>query len=193
MFFMTMDAFTEYINHNYVFMDQLINICGFYPNSIDICDRCTDNANNLDSTKTHALDCPYYQSLFHEAQVGNIMPPDPYFLFRSVPRNALCEDDIAEMYNAALADPILTTGKKWTLPIAHMSTFEKVPKNDRYVLAEFRNNCDGTLFSKWLTRNEAVKVTRFWLFVCPLRVFFFHVITSFFFTFVHFSIALAVV
>jgi hypothetical protein len=100
------------------------------------------------------------------------MPTDPYFLFRSVTSYTLSEDDIAEIYNAALADPILTTGKKWTLPIAHMSTFKKVPKNDRYLLAEFHNNRDGTLFSKWLTRNEAVKVTHFWFFVCPLRFFF---------------------
>jgi len=192
MFFMTMDAFTEYINHNYVFVDQLINMCGFYPNSIDICDRCADNANNVDSTKTHALDCPYYQSLFPEAQVGNLMPPDPYFLFRSVTSNTLCEDDIAEMYNAALSDPILTTGKKWTLPIAHISTFNKVAKNDRYLLAEFRNNRDGTLFTKWLTRNEAVKVIHFCYFVCPFK-FFLLLLHHFFSTFVHFSIARAVV
>jgi hypothetical protein len=172
MFFMTMDAFTEYINYNYyLFVDQLINICGFYPNSIHTCDCCANNANNVDSTKTHALDCPYYQSLFPEAQLGNIMPPDPYFLFRSVTSNMLCEDDIAEMYNSALADPVLTTGKKWTLPRAHMSTFKKVPNNNRYLLAEFRSNRDGTLFSKWLTRNEAVKVTHFLFFVCPLRFF----------------------
>ena len=75
------------------------------------------------------------------------MPTDPYFLFRSVTSYTLSEDDIAEIYNAALADPILTTGKKWTLPIAHMSTFKKVPKNDVYLLAEFHNNRDGTLFS----------------------------------------------
>jgi hypothetical protein len=153
-------------------VDQLINLCGFYPNSIDICDRCADNANNFDSTKTHALDCPYYQSLFPEAQVGNILLPDPYFLFRSITSHMLCEDDIAEMYNAALADPILTTGKQWTLPIAHMSTFKKVAKNNRYLLAEFPNNRDGTLFSKWLMRNEAVKVIHFCFFVCPFQFFF---------------------
>jgi len=140
MFFMTMDAFREYINYNYIFVDQLINNCEFYPNAIDACDRCADSANNLDSTKNHALDCPYYQLLFPEAQLGNMIPPDPFFLFHSVTSNTLCEDDIAEMYNAALADPILMTRKKWTLPIAHMSTFKKVPKNDRYLLAQFHSN-----------------------------------------------------
>jgi len=122
------------------------------------------------------------------------MPPDPYFLFRSVTSNMLCEDDIAEMYNSALADPVLTTGKKWTLPRAHMSTFKKVPNNNRYLLAEFRSNRDGTLFSKWLTRNEAVEVTQFLFFVCPFCFSFSISLNHFFsFTFVHFSIALAIV
>jgi hypothetical protein len=151
MFFMTMDAFKEKINYKYIFVDQSINLCGFYPNSIYSCDCCANNANNLDLTKTHALDCLYYQSLFPETQSGNIMPPDPYFLFCSVTSNMLCADDIAEMNKAALADPMLTTGKKWTLPIAHTSTFKKVPKNDRYLLAEIRSIRDGTFFSKWLT------------------------------------------
>jgi hypothetical protein len=157
MFFMTMDAFREYINYNYIFVDQLINICGFYPNSIYTCDRCADSANNLDSTKTHALDCPYFQLLSPETQLGNMMPPDPYFLFRSVTSNMLCEDDIAEMYNAALADPILTTGRKWTLPIAHMSTFKKVTKNNRYLLAEFRSNQTVPYF---LSGQRAMRLLR---------------------------------
>ncbi len=86
----------------------------------------------------------------------------------------------------------MMAGKKWTLPIAHMSTFKKVPKNDRYLLAEFRNNRDGTLFTKWLTRNEAVKVIHFCYFVCPFK-FFLLLLHHFFSTFVHFSIARAVV
>jgi hypothetical protein len=98
------------------------------------------------------------------------------------------------MYNTALADPISTTGKKWTLPIAHMSTFKKVPKNNRYLLAEFRSNRNSTLFSKWLTRNEAVEVTQFLFFVCPFCFSFSISLNLFFsFTFAHFSIALAVV
>jgi hypothetical protein len=96
------------------------------------------------------------------------MPPDPYYIFRYVSSIALDSNDINLMYHIAFTDCTWSIVSAGVIPKVCLKTYVTVPKNDRNLIAEFRDETDGTLFSKWLSRPDAVKVSSmlYFLYMC---------------------------
>ena len=158
-FMMALEAFQCYTLQNYVFYKDRISLCGYYSTTVTYGTCCADNDHNVDSNRKHTADCLSYQYVFLEVLPNNFMPPDPFYIFQYVSTIALDSNNINLMFHMAFTDCTWSIVSAGVIPKASLKSYVAVPKNDRYFIAKFHDETDGTLFSKWLSRPDAVKVS----------------------------------
>lgn len=158
-FFMSLESFVKYNKEYFVYIDLDVVMCAYIRDSIPVCKRCQDNSKNLESFTQHTNDCPYLKFIFPELKDDAVDVAEPFGAVDSIQQiDALLDGDLVEqMYQKAWE---ATTNGDFVVPSiseANMS-MGSPSKEERYMLAEFKSSTNGHIFTKWLSRLEALKV-----------------------------------
>jgi len=83
----------------------------------------------------------------------------PFLIHEHVTDLDLDKDEVDNMYHSALSVEKFTSSGAFKTPWASITSKNSVPLHDQYLFAEFSSTEDGVLFSKWISRCQAVKVS----------------------------------
>jgi hypothetical protein len=161
--YMSLQCFMKHNSEVLVYNDLDIQMCGYLPHSIDVCKRCSDNAKQLESFTQHSKGCPYLNYIFPDIHtsvtVSPKSPKSPYHEESEIVQETLLDNSLVqEMYEKAVCAS--RTGSYGARCTVHaIPSMASCSKENYYMLAEFSSSNDGHIFTKWLSRVQAIQVS----------------------------------
>jgi hypothetical protein len=159
-FQMLMQSLLKLNSEVLVYNDMEILLCGFLHQSIDVCEQCYENSKHLESSKQHCTGCPYLNYIIPDlnTDVADILKSPCIDESNTAQATFLENVLVQKMYETALSAG--STGAYGIRSTVHaLPSMESCSKEENYMLAEFTSSNDGHIFTKWLSRLQAIKVT----------------------------------
>ncbi len=133
--------------------DLDVDVCGYTAHSLASgCSRCEDNYNTLPSDKIHEKNCSYYNKIVPNISVVVQVHDD------KAKEKELLQGSVVHMYKTLIAHA--ENGEGYVVkPPPTMKYCSQHRKVDSFILMEFMDQLNNTLFSAWLNKVEAVNVS----------------------------------
>jgi hypothetical protein len=150
---MSIETFMKYNQDIFCHYDLNVDVCGFTAHSLaNGCSRCKDNYQMLPSNLQHDKDCSYFTKIQPNSSAVQQLIDD------KSREMGLLQAAVVTMYETVIQHAEDGNGFTMLPPPTMKYTTQRRRKNS-FLLCEFSNVVNNTLFSVWLSKVETVNVS----------------------------------